>query len=171
MSDSVVLRWYVVHTHPRGEARALANLRRQGFEAYLPCYRARRRHAGRVHGVSKPLFPRYLFVALDIARQRWRAIQSTFGVSHLVGHAERPAALPHAVVEAIRAREDAQGMVQLGSAAAIQPGAKVQVVEGIFADRFGLFESIDDDTRVTVLLGILGRELRVTLPVSSVIAA
>ncbi|MCH7693162.1 MAG: transcriptional activator RfaH, partial [Proteobacteria bacterium] len=40
-------RWYVVHTHTRGEPLAVVNLRRQGLDAYLPQYSKRRRHARR----------------------------------------------------------------------------------------------------------------------------
>lgn len=164
-------RWYVVHTQPHGEARALANLRRQDFTAYLPRYRGRRRHAGRVDDISKPLFPRYLFVTMDIAQQRWRAIHSTFGVSHLVCRGDEPAALPDGVVEAIRAREDDKGWICLGTAATLAVGAAIRVLDGAFADRLGLFEAMTDDARVMVLLDLLGRQVRVALPAASVVAA
>jgi transcriptional antiterminator RfaH len=164
-------RWYVVHTQPHGEGRAQLNLRRQGFEAYLPRYRARRRHARKVDVVARPLFPRYVFVALDIAQQRWRAIQSTFGVSHIVCQGELPLAVPAGVVEAIRAREDEGGWIALGTAAELARGAQVRVIDGAFADCLGLFEAITDDARVAVLLDLLGRQVRVLLPTRSVAAA
>jgi transcriptional antiterminator RfaH len=51
-------RWYVVHTQSYQEARAELNLRRQGFEVWLPLSRRRRRHARRIDTVLAPLFPR-----------------------------------------------------------------------------------------------------------------
>jgi len=171
MTTAAATRWYVAHTQPNGEARALANLLRQGFNAWLPRYRGRRRHAGRVDDVAKPLFPRYVFVAMDIAQQRWRAIHSTFGVSHLVCSGDRPAAVPEGVVEAIRAREDERGWIRLGTAATLLPGARVRVLDGAFADQIGLFAAMSDDQRVDVLLDLLGRQVRVKLPVRSVAAA
>lgn len=66
--------WYVVQTQPNGEARAEAHLRRQGFRTYLPRYLRSRRHARKTQMVPRPLFPRYLFVGLDLARDRWRTI-------------------------------------------------------------------------------------------------
>src|ERR1700736_4723640 len=107
-------RWYVVHTQPKHEARADLNLRRQGFATYLPRYLRKRRHARRNEIVAAPLFPRYLFVAVDLARDRWRVIQSTFGVSHLVVVGGAPLPVPDRVVNAIRAREDRDGYVALG---------------------------------------------------------
>ena len=67
MTIDMAAAWYVVHTHPRAEAKALLNLDRQGFSCYLPRYLKRRRHARRLETVAAPLFPRYLFVALDLA--------------------------------------------------------------------------------------------------------
>ena len=66
--------WYVVHTQPQGEARAKANLERQGYEVYLPRCRKWRRHARRADIVAAPLFPRYLFLRLDISCERWRPV-------------------------------------------------------------------------------------------------
>jgi transcriptional antiterminator RfaH len=72
------VRWYVVHIRAQGEKCADLNLRRQGFVTYLPRYLRTRRHTRRIETVARPLFPRYLFVAMDIARDRWWAVQSTF---------------------------------------------------------------------------------------------
>ncbi len=74
---------YVVQTQPHCENKAMIHLARQGFGAYLPRYLKRRRHARRIEIVPAPLFPRYLFVEIDIGAQRWRSIYSTVGVSVL----------------------------------------------------------------------------------------
>ena len=76
MSDITGARWYVVQTQINGEAKATQNLLRQGYEIYLPRYLKRRHHARKVDFTAKPLFPRYLFVAVNKAAQRWRSIQS-----------------------------------------------------------------------------------------------
>jgi len=68
MSSSLSSRWYVVQTHSQAEAKACGHLQRQGFEIYLPKYLKRRRHARRTETVIAPLFPRYLFVAVDMTR-------------------------------------------------------------------------------------------------------
>ena len=67
--------WYVAHTHVHAETKAALNLARQGYPVFLPRYRKRRRHARRVEIVPAPLFPRYLFVLIHLASQRWRAIE------------------------------------------------------------------------------------------------
>ena len=66
MSISAV-SWHVVQTRPRSENKAALHLQRQGFEVYLPRYLKRRSHARKVDFVPAPLFPQYVFVAVDLA--------------------------------------------------------------------------------------------------------
>ena len=163
--------WYVVHTRPLDEERALVNLRRQSYEAYLPTYRSRRTLGRRVAFVRRPLFPRYLFVTLDMSRDAWRPILSTFGVSNLVRIGERPQAVPSGVVEALRANEEAATFDDpLDPARQMKPGACIRVISGPFADLVGKFQGLADVERVVVLLELLGREVKVRLP-SRVVAA
>jgi transcriptional antiterminator RfaH len=171
MSETVGARWYVVHTQVNGETKAAQNLLRQGFEVYLPRYLKRRRHARRVDFTVKPLFPRYLFVAIDMATQRWRSIQSTFGVVRLVTNGDDPATLPDGVVHALRAREDEKGFIRLDSKPAFAPGDKVRVLAGAFMDSAGLFSGLADHDRVSILLDMLGRKVRVLLDADMVAAA
>ena len=161
-------RWYVVHTQPNGEARADLNLRRQGFATYLPRYARRRCHARRQEVVQRPLFPRYVFVALDLARDRWRAVHSTFGVNRLVLAGEEPLPVPDGVIDEIRAREDGEGVIALGLPAGVGPGSRIRLVDGIFSEAKGVLERITDDRRVAILLELLGREVRVFVTPASV---
>ncbi len=163
-------RWYVVHTHPQGEARAQANLQRQGFEAYLPRCRKWRRHARKTELVAAPLFLRYLFVTLDIEVECWRPVLSTFGVAGLICRAGFPVAVPIGTVEAIKEREDDQAFVDLTRQAALKPGDRIQVVAGPFADHIARFEGLNEAQRVVVLLDLLGRQLRVSVPAEAVAA-
>lgn len=163
--------WYVVHTHPQAEAKAAAHLVRQGYSIYLPRYLRRRRHARRVDTVARPLFPRYLFVAIDRLVQRWRAIQSTVGVAHLVCHGEQPAVLPGAVIDDLLRRQNEAGFIQLDLRPAFSPGDKIRIVDGAFAAKPGLFDGMTDHERVAVLLDLLGRKVRVVLDSDAIAAA
>jgi transcriptional antiterminator RfaH len=165
------MRWYVVQTHVHAETKAAAHLMRQGYSIYLPRYLKRRRHARRVEMVAAPLFPRYLFVAIDQLAQRWRAIQSTIGVTHLVRNGDEPAVVPARVVDELRGREDEHGLIRVEVRPQLAPGDKVRVADGVFSACFGLFETMADNERVAILLDLLGRKVRVTLNVDSVVPA
>jgi transcriptional antiterminator RfaH len=164
-------RWFVAHTQPHAEAKATAHLKRQGFEIYFPRYLKRRRHARRIETVAAPLFPRYLFVAVDLTAQRWRSIYSTIGIARLVCHGDEPSAVPDGIVEALRCREDAGGFIELDFRPQFRPGDKVRVLDGAFSSCLGLFEGMAERERITILLDLLGRKVRVVLDSDLVAAA
>jgi transcriptional antiterminator RfaH len=163
--------WYVVQTQINAEAKAARNLVRQGFEIYLPRYLKRRSHARKIEKVAAPLFPRYMFVRMDIATQRWRSVQSTYGVSHLVLNGSDPAPVAGQVIDALKAREDASGYVTLDQRPKFAIGDKVRVLAGVFAENLGLFDGMADRDRVAILLELLGRKVRVSLEADLVAAA
>jgi transcriptional antiterminator RfaH len=164
-------RWYVVHTHARAEATAVAHLERQGFETYCPRYLKRRSHARRLTLEPAPFFPRYIFVAIDMATQRWRAVRSTLGVSYLVGGEKGPTSVTEAVVAELRASEDADGFIPMENRPRFLRGDRVRLRGGIFSAYSGLFDGMADSGRVAVLLDLLGRKVRVILDGTAISAA
>ena len=165
------MRWYVVYTRAQAERQALEHLKRQGFDAYLPLCRAIRRHARRREVVCRPLFPRYIFVGLDLAADRWRAVNGTVGVSRLVCRGERPAPLPDDVVASLRAEEDVEGLVSLTSLVLFDPGARLRVLDGAFEGQTGVYAHMTESERVVLLFDLIGREVEVTVPIHAVEAA
>lgn len=164
-------RWYVIQTQVNGELKAARNLVRQGYGIYLPRYLKRRRHARKVDFAAKPLFPRYLFVAIDPAMRRWRSIQSTLGVARLVSNGDDPAIVPEGVVSGLKAREDDRGFITIETKPIFSPGDEVRVLAGAFVDSAALFQGVADHDRVSILLDMLGRKVRVLLDADMVAAA
>ena len=163
-------RWYVVQTRPHAELEAQEHLRRQGFTTYLRKLTKPRRHARRVEMVSRPLFPRYLFVLIDTINQRWRAVRSTVGVIALVGSEDGPTPLRPGIMEALREQEGADGFFH-ARGDSFSPGAAIRVMDGLFASCLGFFEAMSEGQRVSVLLNLLGRRVSVVLDAQSVAAA
>jgi transcriptional antiterminator RfaH len=160
-----------VQTHVNGEAKAAGNLIRQGFGVYFPRYLKRRSHARKIDMVARPLFPRYLFVAIDLATQRWLSIRSTIGVSHLVNWRGSPASVNDDVVGALKQREDEDGFIRLERRVCYSPGDTVRVLEGVFTDSLALVEGVSERERVAILLDFLGRKVRVLVGADLIVAA
>ena len=171
MSVDSYSHWYVAQTRPHAEAKASHHLRSQGFEIYLPRYLKQRRHARRVEKVASPLFPNYVFVAIDVATQRWLSIDSTIGVTKLVRNGDLPTPVPQQVIDALRRREDANGFVQLIRRPRFSPGDKIRVVGGAFCDCYGLYEGMTARERIAILLELLGRKVRAVVDTDMIEAA
>lgn len=171
MSEICDCDWFVVQTRVNSETKAARNLIQQGFETYLPRYLKKRSHAGKIERVAAPLFPRYLFVRIDMATQRWRSVQSTFGVSHLLLNGSSPAPVAQRVLGLLRSREDERGFVKLDRRPQFSLGEKVRVLSGAFANNLGLFDGLGDRDRIAILLDLLGRKVRVSIDADMVAAA
>ncbi|MGQ0671783.1 MAG: transcriptional activator RfaH [Hyphomicrobium sp.] len=163
--------WFVIYTHPREEAVAEENLRRQGFVTYWPRYRRRSSHARKIRDVPAALFPRYLFATFDRRETGWRSIRSTRGVADLVRNGHDPVPVPLRFIEEIRAREDADGYVVLAHQVELYKGQRIRLQSEAFRSHDLFFEAKKDSDRVVALLRLLGREFEVELPVGSIVPA
>jgi transcription elongation factor/antiterminator RfaH len=153
-------RWFLVHTLPKGEKKAELHLGAQGFRTYLPQIRRTIRHARQLKTVRAPLFPRYLFVTLDLERDRWLSVRSTVGVSRLFTQDGRPVPVPIGIVESLIERSDAD-VTRLD--AGLVNGQRVRILSGPFADFVGMLQRLDEAGRVRVLLEMMGTAVPVML--------
>jgi len=161
-------RWYAVQCLAHRESAAAAQLGNQNYQVFLPRRRKIRRHARKTETVLVPFFPGYLFVCLDISRDRWRSVNGTYGVAKLVMQGEYPAAVPAGVIEALQLSSDELSVVEWRPE--IRPGDAVRVLAGPFSDVIGQLERLDGAGRVRVLLEIMGGQVPVVLPEEIVVS-
>ena len=154
-------RWYLAHTLPNKEATVVMRLSAQGFRNFLPRRIKTVRHARRIREVNAPVFPRYIFVALDLDRHQWRSVNGTIGVSSLFMAEDRPLPVPAGVVETLIMSADRTGRLRF--AQDLRKGQKVRLVNGPFADALGVLDRLDNKGRIEVLLDIMGKGVRVRL--------
>jgi transcriptional antiterminator RfaH len=159
-SDSVLRegeRWYAVYAQPHRESIAQPRLRAQNFRTFLPLHSRTVRHARKRQTVLAPLFPRYLFVVLDLNRDRWRAINSTRGVASLIMQEELPVPVRSGVVETLLASSTSEGEILFFSDMA--PGKRVRLVAGPFAGQLGVLRDLSSSGRVRVLIEMMGTHI------------
>lgn len=154
-------RWYAVQTRANREVGALLQLKAQKFTTFFPQVAKTVRHARKLRTVQAPFFPGYLFVNLDLGRDRWRSVNGTFGVARLVSAYDRPAPVPVGVIEALRAASDTAGLMHLGDGLAV--GQRVEVLAGPFAQMVGDLDRLDGAGRVRVLLDLMGGQVPVLI--------
>jgi transcription antitermination factor NusG len=153
-------RWFVARVHPNRENSAQFNLDRLGFRSFAPRVRRTVRHARKSRIVMAPLFPGYVFLILDLSRDRWRSVNGTFGVASLVMGVEQPMPVPSGVVEALVISENS-GLVRLDHD--LEIGQRVRIVSGPFAEALCRLVHLDDRGRVRVLLELMGTEVTAQL--------
>jgi len=146
---------YAVQTQPNRENLAVSHLERQGFDVWLPRIERIIRHARQTKRVRRPLFPGYLFINLDLETARWRVINGTVGVSHIVSFGQVPSVVDSAFMTALKASENVDGLVEADHGD-LKLGQDVEILSGPMAGKIGKLLRLDPGNRVTVLLQMLG---------------
>ncbi|WP_310626185.1 transcription/translation regulatory transformer protein RfaH [Limnohabitans sp.] len=159
MTETNTTAWYVVHTKPRQEVRALENLQDQGFTCFLPTMQVQKLRSQRVQAVTEPMFSRYLFIQLDDQTQNWGPIRSTLGVSKLVSFGSQPAKVPSEFIAFLK-EAPPETLARM-----FAPGDSVQVASGPLQGLEGKYIAHDGETRSFVLVELLGQpqKLRIAL--------
>ena len=161
--------WYVVISHVHEEAVAERNIADQGYGVYLPKCLKLRRHANRTEVVTRPLFPRYLFAHV-LDEQSCSPIFSTRGVKDLIrGMEGMPLAVPYREIQTLQERVGPAGVVDLTGRLPSPPDLAGKRVKGTLAGRDweGVCDT-NDATRARVLLEIMGRIVKIEVPLADV---
>lgn len=161
------MHWYLIHTKPRQEKRALENLQRQGYECYLPTLPSEKLHQGVLSVADEPLFPRYLFIRLgqDDLSLSWAPIRSTKGVSRLVSFGVEPAKVADLLVEVLRKQEES---FQAQPVLLFKSGERVRLTESPFAGIEGIYQMADSERRVMVMIELLSKQVYVRVAPATV---
>ncbi|MCX7899859.1 MAG: transcription antiterminator NusG [Methylocystis sp.] len=162
-------RWYVVRTLAHREAAAQGQLEAQGFRTFLPRVKRTVRHARKLRTVQSAAFPGYLFIILDLRRDRWRSVNGTRGVHSLIMGEESPIAAPRGVVEALIGYVDETGACRFDRD--LEEGQAIRVVAGPLAQAIGELVKLDANGRVRVLLDIMGGKVLTVIERSSLAPA
>ncbi len=158
--------WYVIHTKPRQEWRALLNLEQQGYECYLPVFATEKLRQRVLTVVDEPLFPRYLFIRLDTSEsgKSWGPIRSSKGVSRLVTFGTEPAKVDEKLIETLRA----QGRTTVDQPQRLfSPGERLLVTDGLFAGIEAVYQMSDGESRVMVLIELLSKPTQLRIEPTS----
>jgi len=169
-------KWYVVNTRSKEENLATSELLAQGFVVFCPKYLVQRtnKKTGMNDQTIHPLFPSYIFVRLDVAKDtHWPSINGTRGVVGLVGYTPPAYLAPVAkgCIEALLKRADKAGIVPLEQAVkqvmAFAAGMRVKIVEGQFAGQLATYCN-QKENRILLLISLLGKQTVLILNPESV---
>lgn len=154
------MHWYLVHTKPRQEKRALQNLEQQGYECYLPTMPVERLRHDHLDITREPLFPRYLFIRLsmDNSAKSWGPIRSTLGVNRIVSFGSEPARINNNLINLLKLQETT---LHDEPKRLFSPGDRVQLTAGAFAGIEGIYQMADGEQRVMVLVELLSKPVAI----------
>ena len=155
--------WCAVYCKPRQEVVADENLRRQGFHVYLPRVQITRRRRGQWLDCVEVLFPRYIFIRVDLLQHSTAPVRSTRGVVGMVRFGGSLAVIPTAVIDSLIQREDSDSGLHRDGRPPFLAGEPIRLVDGPLTGMDGVFTQPDGEKRAIVLLDLLGKANRVSV--------
>lgn len=141
------------------------NYENQGYDCYVPSIMKVVRHARKKTEIIRPFFPGYLFLHLTSEEQDWAAISSTVGSLCPVKFGDRYPVVPDEVIEALKARETGNGCIPLFDLGGIKNGQSVKIANGEFKGLCGVFMTSKGTERALILLDMLQRQVKTTVPI------
>ena len=136
---------------------AAENLRRQAFEVYLPNIKQGHRLRGQWQEKIEPLFPRYLFIRLNLGEENIAPIRSTHGVTKLVSFSGQPATVPDPFIDALTQVSDPDTGLIHPEKDLFEAGATVTIMDGPLHGLEAIFKVHDGEQRSIILLELLGK--------------
>ncbi len=160
--------WYVFRSKPRKEDFLYEQLRQREIEAYYPEVsvqpvnpRARK---------NKPYFPGYLFIHVDLEKEKLSDLKWMPGAIGLVSFGKEPAWVPDSLVNTIRKQVTAINAAGGENIVGLLSGDEVIIQGGPFAGYKAIFDlSLPGSERVQVMLKLIkDQNIRLELPASQV---
>lgn len=175
-------KWYAVHTKPAREKDADTYLRRQGYMTFFPFTREKKFRT--VHAASgkrclieveRPLFSRYIFVALRRRSDNLFDVNETYGVSTVVSIGGEPLQIPDGVITRLMSLTDADGLVAPKPKEHWfkgKPGDTVEMKDeapyyGLMAELASVAD-VDRKDEITIFVELLGAKREVTASATAV---
>ena len=152
------MRWYLLQTKPNAHATACDNLRRQGFDVFLPLIIKTTKKNGNFLDTKATLFPGYVFMGSSIDPIPWKSVNGTRGVSKAVTLDGVYRSIHTHIIEGLKQRCNEQGIFQ--NLRDINVGDRAKIERGPFAEFICTVDQIKDDQRAWVLIDLLQQQTK-----------
>ena len=157
------MNWYLIQLKANGYKLACENLKRQGFDVFMPLLQITKKKNGKFVNRNVPLFPGYLFFGTSKEPVPWKSVNGTLGVTKAVtlDGVYRPVHIN--IIKGLKDRCDEGGLVRKLSD--IVSGDRAKIERGPFADFICNVDKFADKKRAWVLITLLQQQTRANISI------
>ena len=153
--------WIVARNKTNQDKIALINLELQNFEFFQPKFKTISRVRNKFKEIIKPVFPGYIFIAINLEEKNWHKINNTRGISRILVFGNEIPLIHCKLIKELKYRFSLNNTPKVVDPFEI--GMNAEITNGPFAELIGKIEEIDADQRIWILLDILGNQTRVSI--------
>ena len=154
MSNKLIKKWLIAQIKPNSFDLAIRNLERQGVETFLPKMKTTIKKQNRFINQNVPVFPGYMFIALNAQNFNWTKINNTYGVSKVLAFNKKPSEISYDLIGVLKNRYEANINPTLKEI--LQKGDTIKFKSGPFVDLIAKIENVENTKRIWVLLEVMG---------------
>lgn len=156
--------WYVLHSKPNREEFLYSQLCHRDIEVFYPRFRVE--PVNPRARKSRPLFPGYLFVCVDLDEISLSSLLWVPGANQVVSFDHEPAKVPDDVIKTVEKQVARINARPKGEKPRMKHGDPVMIHGGPFEGYQGIFDTeIEGSERVRLLIKLLhARQVRIQIP-------
>jgi transcription antitermination factor NusG len=147
--------WFALRLRSNHERSAAAHLRQRGYEAFIPCYRVKKRWSDRTKWMDQFLFPGYLFCRFNPNDRL--PVLTVPGVVDVVGFGKSPELIPDDEIE--RVRRMVESGLPVEPYPYLQVGQAVLIEQGPLSGVEGILVEVKGKARLVVSVHLLQRSV------------
>lgn len=153
--------WIIARNKPNQDKTALLNLERQNFEFFQPTFKTISRVRNKFKEIIKPVFPGYIFIAVNLEENNWHKINNTRGISSIILFGNEIPLIRYELIKELKCNFSLNNDPKTTDQFEI--GMSAKITNGPFAQLIGKIEEIGADQRIWILLDVLGTQTRVSI--------
>jgi transcriptional antiterminator RfaH len=156
------MSWFVIHTKPNEEKKALANLINQEFTCYMPMYSKEIINQNKIKIIPSPLFSRYLFIEVnnESIQKNIGLIRSTLGVHQLLKIGENPIKISSEIIMELK-KEERNRSKKIKNY--FKQGEQVEIQSGPYKGIKAIFECEDADERAILFFELMQKPTKISV--------
>ena len=150
--------WYLLYCKRGEQKRARLHLENQQIECYYPEIEIEKILRGKRQRVLEPLFPSYIFIAIDPDNQpNFTSIRCTRGVVDFVRFGGQPYQVPYRLIEHLQ--KDQVNESDYGTMP--KSGQMVQIKSGQFAGFDAVYQEANGEKRAILLISMINQQVKI----------
>jgi transcriptional antiterminator RfaH len=153
-------KWYPLYTKSRHEKKAFENLRKAGYEAFLPLKKAQRQWSDRKKIIDMPLIPSYVFSRFH--RHEMNDVLKIYGVARYIRFNGKPAHIRDNEIELLKKAIETDNKINLANGD-LKKGSIVEILSGPFKGYHGKVIRSSGNKKLVIELDAINQIFHVTL--------
>ena len=145
------MSWFVAYSKTRNEFKALDFFKKLGINAYVPAYTEKREWSDRVKKVLVPAISGYVF--FETTKLDYSLVNSNPFLKNVLRRHGKAISICSKEIETLK-----EALNSYSVSKEIQTGDSVKILSGVFKNRMGLVDYIDNNN-----LSVLINSIKITL--------